>query len=478
MNKRPNIILIYTDQHRYDALGSSGNSQIHTPNLNKLAAQSMVFDDCHVSCPLCVPSRVATWRGVTGKKSSSYTNNWQDHIKPGTHNFAGYLKKHGFTTALIGKNHCFQEPEEYFDFIELCSHTKFNNPLSPEQNAVNELRKPLMQVPLANDPTPAEHSITHWCCDRSLEYLKNSTEEDKPFFLWLSIPDPHPPFMVSEPYASMYDDVEVPPPIGREGEMLNKPFRHQLAAQLKRRETQYPHSEDLKKLKRIYWAMVSQIDEGVGRIIDYLENQNKLEETIIVFTADHGEYLGDHNLIRKGATLYDCLTHVPFMMSWKNQIQKGFSAQMASNLDIFPTLFDLLEIPIPQGLEGKSLAAQLQGAPADPEEVVISHFGFPGTIISPEDARTEELRVLVNTAAPTDNFILHDSLQSGLSVCARNRQWTFVSNPGDVDELYDRINDPHELKNLAHEGDYSEQLKKMSRLLEKKLIEYNFTQER
>src|SRR5690606_9839570 len=137
---------------------------------------------------------------------------------------------------------------------------------------------------------------------------------------WLSVPDPRPPYMVSEPYASMYDHIALPMPIWREGEMDNKPYRQRAAVEWGALHQAYPTEADLMKLKRIYYGMISCIDTELGKLLALLKEKRLEENTIILFTSDHGDYLGDHHMIRKGPHLYDALTRVPLIIKWQDVI--------------------------------------------------------------------------------------------------------------------------------------------------------------
>jgi len=455
MTSRPNILLIYTDQQRRDSLGCYGNDLIRTPHLDALASEGTLVEDCHVSCPLCVPSRVAFWTGRYGANTGSLGNQPNHLLHTDCMDMARFFRDHGYRTGLAGKNHCFPEERlrNAFDHTSIVSHRGFSDPASDIQHRIREARTDSMQMPYLEDPIPPEENITRWCFDQAEAFMEQHAEEA--FFCWLSIPDPHPPFMVCEPYASMYQEIDPPPPVWSEGQMEGRPFRQQLAARLNRLALQYP-GEDIKQLQRIYWGMVSQIDDGVGHLLAFLEEKGLAENTIVIFTSDHGEYLGDHRMVRKGIMNAPCLTAVPLLFRWPGHIQSQRSNAQASNVDLFPTLCELAGLPPPAGLQGISLAPHLMDGDAPARTEVFSHFGLPGHFLSPEDPEVEELLHAPYDPRQKGHPLLSDAMQRGLSITARNTEWSFTWNVGECDELYHRQQDPHEQWNLAAEERYAD----------------------
>jgi arylsulfatase A-like enzyme len=212
---------------------------------------------------------------------------------------------------------------------------------------------------------PEEHHQTTWITDRALEYLEGHTP-DSPFFLWVSYVHPHHPFNPPAPYDMAYDPDDMPLPVWREDEVEDWPeaYRRKYFA------TQGGHEavgmchlqvEDWQRIKATYYGMISLIDKSIGRLIEALRDRGQLEDTVVIFTADHGDNLGDHHLLFKGTT-YDCVTAMPFILSWPGHVPLGAVRDLlTSSIDIMPTLLELVGVasPRPSPLQGTSLVPAL-----------------------------------------------------------------------------------------------------------------------
>ena len=446
LRPQPNIVIIYTDQQRYDTLGSSGNRLIQTPNLDRLADQGACFSRAYVTCPICVPSRVSLWTGRYNHTNLSYNNNRL--MSPREADFAMAFKTAGYHTALIGKNHCFpyDRTHETFETFLPAGHAGFAPALNPAGQRNLDVRAGKMTVPFAPDPVDPEENPTAQIVREAMRFVEE--KRDGPFLLWLSIPDPHPPYMVAEPWASMYADVAMPPPAWREGEMADKPYRQRLLVEWDRFSRDYP-GDDVLKLRRIYWGMVSCIDEHVGRLLTALERTGIDGNTIVAFTSDHGDYMGDHRMVRKSVNLYEALVHVPLIIKGPGVPARSSSA-MVENVDIMPTLAEMAGLDMPEGVQGSSFAGVLRAESAAHRDHVCLEHGNPGPVLRPGDispADYDRLRF--------SEHHLGREVSSGPVKGVRTDRWKYCMTPGDVDELYDLINDPDELVNLARDPSHA-----------------------
>lgn len=460
---RPNFIIVYTDQQRYDTLGSSGNRLIRTPNLDRMAAEGTFFTRGYVTCPICVPSRVALWTGRYNHTNLSYNNHRL--MMDREQDFASLFRAQGYVTALIGKNHCYptQRMAATFDHVRDSHHGGWHHPRTEAEHRNLEVRRGKMQVPFADDPVPAEENVTAHVFREAMGFLKSPPE--RPFLLWLSIPDPHPPYMVSQPYASMYDGVPMPPPAWREGETADKPYRQQLIVAWDRYNRQYP-GDAIDRLRRLYWGMVSCIDSHVGRLFDHLRSSGLAENTVVVFTADHGDYMGDHHMIRKGVNLYEALVHVPLIV-WGPGVAARRTDAMAANIDILPTLAELAGIAAPETVQGRSFAAVLRGDAASHRPAVFFEHGDPGRPLRPGDLSPEQYEKL---ALETGHHLGED-ISRGRVKAVRTDRYKYNLTPGDVDELYDLETDPNELTNLASDPAHADVVREHREMILQWLIE-------
>lgn len=470
MPDRPNIILIYTDQQRYDTLGINGNPLIQTPNIDAWGAKGVHFTRNYVTTPICVSSRVALFTGRYNHTNLSYFNGRQ--LFDRETDFATTLRNNGYHTALIGKDHCFgnQRLQTAFDHTYLASHLGYTEPQTEAEKRVNEVRKPTMQMPFADDPIPPEQNVTASLFDAARDYVDNHT--DNPFFLWLSIPDPHPPFMVCEPYASMYNDIAIPAPAREDGEMDNKPFRQRQVVEWNAYDREYPN-DDIDKLRRIYWGMVSYIDTEMGKLLNHLDATGMADNTIIIFTSDHGDYMGDHHMIRKGPHVYEALTHVSFIASWPGHFPARSTDAMISNIDILPTLFDLIDLDVPKGVQGQSFASVLTGKNDHHRDCIFLEHGTPGPALQPGELSPAKERELGDGV-----HHLCAEINKGRTKGVRSDRWKYVTTEGDVDELYNLQNDPNELHNLAQDSEHREIVQEHQRYLLNWLVETEDTLDR
>ena len=224
---------------------------------------------------------------------------------------------------------------------------------------------------------PEEHHQTTWITDRAIDML-NQHSSGRPFFLWVSYVHPHHPFNPPAPYDAMYRPEDMPLPVWDEGEVAGWP-----EAYWRKYQTLGGGHEavgldgftdrDWRRIKAYYYGMISQIDKNVGRLVDVLRRQGQLENTVIVFTTDHGENLGDHHLLFKGTT-YDCVTRVPFIVSWPGCNSPGEARDaLCSSVDIMPTVLDLTGVPYPEPspMQGTSLVPAMGDAGISVREALL-----------------------------------------------------------------------------------------------------------
>jgi arylsulfatase len=430
MANQPNVLILYTDQQRYDSLGCTGNPYAETPNLDELARQGTVFHRHIVANPVCGPSRCCFMSG----RYPSGNGVWQNGIalprKENLHylpeidqmgqtlygeniishvpTMADTFKEGGYETASIGKLHLnpyrvpadsgsieswllweqnrkmekWHGPYYGFDHVELSlghgeqTHGHYRYWLEREYpNLVKQIRegshvkerkyKETDHVYESILPEKAHHST--WVADQAIQYLKER-KRDQPFFLYAGFPDPHspisPPKELAEKYAQR--DTLMPHINSEEWERMPKALRDYIEHPEFRVDTrQWP--EELIWLARQYTdAMVHLVDKNAGRIIQELKDQGLWEDTIIVFSSDHGDFLGDHGALLKENICNQAINHVPFILRAPGANLPPESGATMSNTDVFPTLCELVGIPVPQGVQGKSILNSVRGGGIEP----------------------------------------------------------------------------------------------------------------
>jgi arylsulfatase A-like enzyme len=392
---RPNILWVCTDQQRFDTIARLGNPAIRTPNLDRLVDRGTAFTHAYVQSTVCTPSRASF---MTGMYPSTIHNcmNGTDRFSDAAPLISNYLRDAGYHCGLVGKLHlaAFHGRDE--------------------------------------EPRPADDGFAHfvlqngaqadWCTDESLRFLEQACAADGPWFLFASYVDPHPPFKAPDAYRALYPPENVPPAWFHESDL----------AQQKRFEAidfespcQPPDTFDLAEKKAHYYGMITRLDEHIGRMLAWLEDNGLAENTLVVFTSDHGDMMGDHGLIRKGCRFYEGLVRVPLVFAWPGRYEAGLRSDALVELtDIVPTLLDAAGVPVPEDMQGRSLGGICRGAAP------------PG-----------EHRPYVRCEHYKSHWRGH--YRGTWASMIRTRRWKQVSYHGhELGELYDLPADPREFHNL------------------------------
>lgn len=438
---RPNILLISTDQQRFDMVAAAGNPAVSTPHLDRLAAQGVLFENCYVQNPVCSPSRATLMTGTYVSTHGLYENGVD--IDPGTRVFSKDLAEAGYDCGLVGKFHlssCFDgrtEPRLDDGFrVFRWAHDPY--PGSSENAYHRWLRTTapaLYERALGEralfDSMPTESHYSHWIAEETISFLRTDRRKDQPFFYVSNFFDPHHGFGAPEEYLRRYDDVALPPLNTRDGELEDKPEIQRLAS--RRRGGGLPsyveHTEQrLDEVRRAYYAMVSLVDDEVGRILDALDEEGLSESTIVVFTSDHGELLGDHQLMRKGPFMYDCSVRVPLIVRWPGVAAAGTRRpELVQWVDLAPTVLEAAGLERPRRMQGESLVPLLRGEQVEWREWALSQYRSSGDPANPAAhltmLRLGRWKLIAHHGAPST---------------PRERSG----------ELYDLENDPGELVNL------------------------------
>jgi choline-sulfatase len=464
---RPNVIVIMSDQMKATASHLYGNTFCETPALGRLADEGVLYEYAVTPHPLCVPARVSLWTSQWPHSHGSRRN--QTLMDPDAVHAFELWKDAGYHTGLIGKNHCFEAPEDldHFDVLNVVgsggipqtAETKglpWCRPIEAIREGFEVRQNMPQQSPrfgYAADDTPLENQLTGVLAGQAVRYLE--TFGDRPFALWVSFPDPHEPWVAPTEFARMFtrDVIDLPP--WREEEFdTTSPERNRVLHEILGLEED--RMDNIYGLLASYYGMVRFVDYGVGQIMDALDRLGLRENTIVVFCADHGDFSGEHRMSCKGGVFYDCLTRVPLILSWPGHVEAGVrDASMTNLIDIVPTLLELQGIEIPRSMHGRGLPVATDAAP---RQATFSEYGAGGPAFQMADL--EEL------PKPYGRRALMRSLQwreaEGRRKMIRTRHWKYVHDPmGDRDELYDLARDPWELTNVAQDPAYHEVLAEM-----------------
>lgn len=451
MPDRPNLLVVMTDQQKATAIRMYSALGIETPNMERLAQRGIRFDRCYTPHPLCVPARVSFWTGRYPHQHGARTN--EILMPPGERNFAQVLRDQGYRMALFGKNHCFPQEQEaaLFDERYVFSHAGPDPAMCADEReaevtrwirSARRTREDKLLSARVN-PHPAEWCPTAVLARRTVDFLRRQGRE-RPFCAWVSFPDPHGPLQCPEPYASMHPPERVALPPWRDGDLDDKMERARVFAALL--DFASLDEEAIRFRVAIYHGMIRFVDDALGELLHTLDETGLAENTVVVFTSDHGDYAGEHRLTDKSSTFLDAMTRVPLIVSWPGRLPEGVvDANPVSLLDVMPTCLGLASVERPAGIEGR----MLPGTGDDPpREAAFSEYGAGGPRLGLAQASTLlQQRWQDDTPAIP---LLRWREAEGHPKMVRFGDYKYVYDPDDpVDELYDLASDPWELVNVA-----------------------------
>ena len=427
---RPNILWICTDQQRYDTIGALGNEHINTPNIDRLVGEGTAFTHAFCQSPICTPSRASFLTGMYPSSVHGCTNGnayWAGAAPLVTKLLADAAS---YDCGLAGKLHLAGahgriEPRGD-DGYRVFHWSHDSRDQWPEGHAyadwVRTQGRPLAE--LREDPAqipPALHQTT-WCANQAIEFI--SEERTTPWLMSVNMFDPHAPFDPPQAYLDRYDPATLPDPLWSEKD----PQAH-----AKLGPVDGAASIGLAKAKEVmaaYYAMIELIDDNVGRVIRALEESGQREKTLVIFTSDHGELLGDHQLVGKGCRFYECLVRVPLICSWPSRIPEGRVCDaLVELIDLAPTLLELAGVAAPDRMQGRSLWPLLTGQTQTHRAYVRSEYY---RALNPDAPGREHLQGTYGTMIRDQCYKLvcyHDRAQGEL--------FDLAEDPGEFDNRWD-----------------------------------------
>lgn len=385
----PNILWVCTDQQRFDTISALGNQHISTPNLDRLCAQGTAFTRAYCQAPICTPSRSSFLSGMYPSTIGA-SRNGNAYFADRFPLLPKILADEGYRCGNVGKLHLASasqgvEPrvdDGYSEFYY--SHAPRDDWEDGHDYAdwVTEKGENLGELSMNIDGIPAEFHQSAWMADRSIEFM--SRNDARPWFLSVNVYDPHPPFNPPKQYRDMFPPQSVPAPHFQPGDLEQQKYLEDIDFQSKAQSPELldipnpvlpvdpapdpdnPGGEtagerDAQTLISAYYAMIRLIDDQLGRILDALEESGQAGNTIVVFTSDHGETLGDHGLILKGCRFYEGLVRVPMIWSWPGHIKaNAVRDDLVELTDIAPTLMALAGLDPLERMQGFSLQPTLE----------------------------------------------------------------------------------------------------------------------
>jgi len=458
-----NFVFIMTDQQRADLCAREGYPLDITPFVDKMADQGIWFNRAFTATPASGPARVAMLTGRFPKATRVNSNHnigdaiYEDHLFALAH-------RNGYRTALIGKNHSFLKPKDT-DYWSHYDHFAQQGEIDEKAKAFNDyLRTTDVYADYNPAPFGAEMQQPYRMIDDALQWIKN--DNNKPFMLWLSFPEPHNPYQVSEPYYSMFPPEKLP---------ALRSGLADLAAKGEKYETLYEmqslghkgYYENIGRLRSNYLGMIRLIDDQIARFVEQLRENGMYDNTIFVVMSDHGDFAGEYGLMKKGVGLSDAIARVPLVWFGGNIPAQGVSHAHVSLVDLFPTFCEMIGQEIPKGVQGRSLIEVINGRnyPENEFRSIMIENGYGGQYYTKEDG-TDYIKEGAMRQKPGFFDELNSWSQSGSTRALRMGDWKLEFDMLGNGLMYNIKKDTSEIINLYNNEKYIKiQLELISELL-------------
>ena len=418
--ERPNILLVTSDQQRYDTAGPAAPSFMRTPHFDFLSREGITFSAAYADCPICVPARVSLMTGQYVFTHRMARNGSTSLVLGREGTLPSLLRALGYQTAAIGKMH-FGPRRTRHGFDEMILPADYYRAIRRSGSVLQPMRHGLGQTELhpSMATVPESLTLTSWIAEQCVEYIVERRDPSVPFFLWCSFTKPHPPLDPPEPYYSMYRECPIPEPVYGDwssDERCPEVFKRTR----QRKSVDLIPPEIIREARAAYLGLITQLDYAMGRVLGALRDSELLDDTLIVYLSDHGEYLGDHHTASK-IFFHEPSAHIPLVVrlprSWENRCH-GTTVQFpVTHADILPTLVTAAGGRAHPGVEGQDLITLARDQLPQPRQFLHS---------------------TVALYSPCDFLGVTDG------------RWKYIWYPeGAAEQLFDLRNDPQELRDLA-----------------------------
>ncbi len=456
MNKRPNVLFILADQHNAKVLGHRNHPDVKTPNLDRLAAEGVRFDNAVTQNPICTPSRVSFLSGQYPHNHGYYGLSGRN--PGGLPTLLGHFRRAGYRTGAIGKIHCpeywveddcdfFREVyhecsiggcPEYDEYLRRKNLAHLRDDVGYPEHG----RRGMQSCDGRRSNLPYEDCVEGWIVRETVRFMEQAVAESRPFIAHASLPRPHQTYAPSEPFWSIYDESKLTLPPNADYDMerkaphLRRTARHWRQGHWALFEPKTFEAARLRKLHG-YLGCVSQVDHAVGEMLAWLRAKNLDEDTIVIYTSDHGDYACEHGIMEKAPGICsDAITRIPFLWRWPGRFAAGHAApEIVEAVDVSATLCALAGLDLFQTGDGKDLSHLLHGRGGEVHKVGVTEFAWSKSV------RKGRFRFVYY---PPEMFAGQDGCE-------------------DFGELYDLEKDPWEMNNLYFDPQYRDRVAELRR---------------
>ena len=474
MTSPPNVLWIMADQLRFDYLSCYGHSKLYTPNIDALAMRGVQFNNVYVQSPVCGPSRMSAY---TGRYVRSHGSTWNGMpLRVGERTIGDHLKENGIKSVLVGKTHMVADAEgmawlgidpnseigvrvsecgfvpferddglhpnserqrwsSYDDYLAENGYTS-DNPWGDFANSGLSANGDLLSGWLLKNSRlpaniPEEHSETAYMTNRAIDFMSQASENDQPWLCHLSYIKPHWPYIVPSPYHKMYSEEDINKPIRSDKEKrTNHPLLR--AYQNARVSRCFSRDEVRDHVIPAYMGLIKQLDDNLGRLFQWMDKSNLSKNTVIIFSSDHGDYLGDHwmgdkDFYHEMAVKVPLIIHDPRKVSDKSR--GSVKTELVEMIDLAPTILSFFGCaPKPHIIEGRDLTPLLEGTAGFSRNYVISEHDYHWSEMAKELNQQQDL---------AHTKMIFDG------------RWKYIRCEGFEPILFDLLSDPNELVDLA-----------------------------
>ncbi len=420
---RPNIVYIYPDQMRYDAMGNAGNRVVKTPTFDRMAAEGATFRGAYTSYPLCCPFRASVMTGKYAHNHGLTANHYP--IPLGQEYLPEILNRHGYSTGWIGKWHLNGGKKQDFVPAEYrCGYQHFVG-----FSRGHEYEKSVYYVNDDETPRKSKRFEPEYQTTQLIDFMRESLESGNPFMASICYGPPHHPHEAPEHYLNMYspDEIEISDRVPAGEEQRAKEF---LAT---------------------YYGLVTWVDYEISKVLSWIDEQGITDNTMVIVVSDHGDMAGDYGKYQKKNLCFEGSMHVPFLMRYPNKIRKGLVIDQLvdPSVDIFSTILDICGIEIPEYAQGLSLKGQL----FEEENPLKKDYVY-----------YQAIRAIQQ---PSESYAESNSAIRGI----RTEEYLYVSEENTPTALYDLKEDPQELNNLIDDIVHTDRIRRFDKMLTQKMQE-------